>query len=77
MRCDAMRACEVKRLVFSSTCATCGEPDELPITENAGNHPTNPYGESKLAFELIRRAMEIDEEKKVSVKAAIASRNAS
>src|SRR5688572_24293562 len=48
---DAMRACEVKRLVFSSTCATYGEPDELPITENAGNHPTNPYGESKLAFE--------------------------
>lgn len=48
---DAMRACEVKRLVFSSTCATYGEPDELPITESAGNHPTNPYGESKLAFE--------------------------
>jgi UDP-glucose 4-epimerase len=48
---DAMRACDVKRLVFSSTCATYGEPDKLPITEEAPNRPLNPYGESKLAFE--------------------------
>ena len=48
---DAMRDCDVKRLVFSSTCATYGEPETLPITENAANRPTNPYGESKLAFE--------------------------
>jgi UDP-glucose 4-epimerase len=48
---EAMRDCDVKRLVFSSTCATYGEPEALPITETAGNHPTNPYGESKLAFE--------------------------
>src|ERR1051325_317678 len=48
---EAMRDCGVQRLVFSSTCATYGEPETLPITENASNHPTNPYGESKLAFE--------------------------
>jgi len=48
---DAMRDCAVKRLVFSSTCATYGEPDTLPIRESTPNHPTNPYGESKLAFE--------------------------
>jgi UDP-glucose 4-epimerase len=48
---NAMRDCEIKRLVFSSTCATYGEPDALPITEDSANRPTNPYGESKLAFE--------------------------
>ena len=48
---DAMRECGVKRLVFSSTCATYGEPATLPISETALNNPTNPYGESKLAFE--------------------------
>ena len=48
---DAMRECGVKRLVFSSTCATYGEPATLPISETAPNNPTNPYGESKLAFE--------------------------
>src|SRR5947208_947273 len=46
-----MRECGVKRLVFSSTCATYGEPATLPISETASNDPTNPYGESKLAFE--------------------------
>src|SRR5437667_8788594 len=48
---DAMRECGVKRLVFSSTCATYGEPATLPISETAPNNPTNPYGETKLAFE--------------------------
>jgi UDP-glucose 4-epimerase len=47
----AMRDCGVKRLVFSSTCAIYGEPETLPISETAQNQPTNPYGESKLAFE--------------------------
>jgi UDP-glucose 4-epimerase len=47
----AMRDCGVKRLVFSSTCAIYGEPETLPISETALNRPTNPYGESKLAFE--------------------------
>ena len=52
---DAMNECGVKRLVFSSTCATYGEPEKVPIEEGFPNHPTNPYGESKLAFERALR----------------------
>lgn len=48
---DAMVECDVKRIVFSSTAATYGEPESQPIYESAPNNPTNPYGESKLAFE--------------------------
>src|SRR5437870_4579289 len=48
---EAMLNCDVTRLVFSSTCATYGQPETLPIEENAPTRPTNPYGESKLAFE--------------------------
>ena len=48
---DAMRQSSVQRLVFSSTAATYGEPEQQPITEEAANSPTNPYGETKLAFE--------------------------
>src|SRR4051812_39414010 len=44
---DAMRAAAVKRLVFSSTAAVYGEPDEVPILETAETRPTNPYGASK------------------------------
>jgi UDP-glucose 4-epimerase len=48
---DAMRDCGVKKLVFSSTAATYGEPQKQPIEESDPTEPTNPYGESKLAFE--------------------------
>jgi UDP-glucose 4-epimerase len=48
---DAMRAAGVQRLVFSSTCATYGEPETLPIVEEAPERPTNPYGASKLAVD--------------------------
>jgi UDP-glucose 4-epimerase len=48
---DAMREADVKRIVFSSTAATYGEPESQPIFESAPTKPTNPYGESKLAFE--------------------------
>jgi UDP-glucose 4-epimerase len=48
---DAMREVGVGRLVFSSTCATYGEPDRVPITEEAAERPVNPYGESKLAVD--------------------------
>src|SRR5688572_9232632 len=48
---DTMVECDVKRIVFSSTAATYGEPEAQPIYETAPNNPTNPYGESKLAFE--------------------------
>jgi UDP-glucose 4-epimerase len=48
---DAMRDCDVRRLVFSSTAATYGEPAKQPIEETDPTNPTNPYGETKLAFE--------------------------
>jgi UDP-glucose 4-epimerase len=48
---DVMRECGVKRIVFSSTAATYGEPESQPIFETAPANPTNPYGETKLAFE--------------------------
>jgi UDP-glucose 4-epimerase len=48
---DAMLETGVKRIVFSSTAATYGEPLKQPIEETDPNNPTNPYGESKLAFE--------------------------
>lgn len=48
---DAMRAGGVKRLVFSSTAATYGEPTEIPILETTPTKPTNPYGGSKVAVD--------------------------
>ena len=48
---ETMRECDVNRIVFSSTAATYGEPVSQPIYETAANNPTNPYGETKLAFE--------------------------
>ncbi|MFI8323318.1 UDP-glucose 4-epimerase GalE [Streptomyces sp. NPDC085529] len=47
----AMRAAGVRRLVFSSTAATYGEPAAVPITEAAPTAPTSPYGASKLAVD--------------------------
>ncbi len=52
---DAMVATDVSRIVFSSTCATFGPPERLPIDETTPQRPINPYGESKLAFEKILR----------------------
>lgn len=48
---DAMRDAGVRRLVFSSTAATYGEPAKQPIEETDPTVPTNPYGQTKLAFE--------------------------
>jgi UDP-glucose 4-epimerase len=45
----AMVAADVPRLVFSSTCAVYGQPDEVPISEQAPPRPQNAYGASKLA----------------------------
>ncbi|MEU8822406.1 UDP-glucose 4-epimerase GalE [Streptomyces sp. NPDC048636] len=47
----AMRDAGVRTLVFSSTAATYGEPDQVPITETAATAPTNPYGATKLAVD--------------------------
>jgi UDP-glucose-4-epimerase GalE len=48
---EAMVAERVERLVFSSTCATYGEPIETPIAETHPQRPINSYGETKLAIE--------------------------
>lgn len=48
---NAMRRHDVRSLVFSSTAATYGEPDTVPITEDAATRPTNPYGATKLAID--------------------------
>ena len=48
---EAAVACGVKKFVFSSTCATYGPPDRVPMTEDLPQRPINPYGESKLMFE--------------------------
>lgn len=50
---NAMRDYDVKYIVFSSTAATYGEPENLPIQEGDRTFPTNPYGESKLTVEKI------------------------
>jgi UDP-glucose 4-epimerase len=50
---EAMRACDVRRIVFSSTAAVYGEPASVPIEETAPTAPTNPYGASKLAVDLM------------------------
>lgn len=52
---DAMRAAGTRYLVFSSTAATYGQPEQQPIEETAPNQPTNPYGASKFAFEEAMR----------------------
>ncbi len=49
---EAMRRHRVAKIVFSSTCATYGIPDAVPITENEKQKPINPYGNTKLAVEL-------------------------
>jgi len=48
---DAMRAHEVTNLVFSSTAATYGEPEQVPITEDSPTRPTNTYGATKLSID--------------------------
>jgi len=50
---DAAVACGVKKFVFSSTCATYGPPERVPMTEDLPQRPINPYGESKLMFEKV------------------------
>ncbi len=48
---DAMRANDVNNLVFSSTAATYGEPEVVPITEDLPTKPTNTYGATKLSID--------------------------
>jgi UDP-glucose 4-epimerase len=48
---DLCRRHGVNRFVFSSTCATYGVPDKVPMDEDTAQRPINPYGQSKLAVE--------------------------
>ncbi|MCC6671655.1 MAG: UDP-glucose 4-epimerase GalE [Planctomycetes bacterium] len=52
---ECMREAGVKRFVFSSTCATYGEPESMPIVETMPQRPVNPYGETKLVCERMMR----------------------
>ena len=52
---DAMLKYDVPKIIFSSTCATYGQPETMPMDESIPQRPTNPYGESKLMFETALR----------------------
>ncbi len=52
-------AAGVRRVVFSSTCATYGDPDEIPIRETQKQWPKNPYGWSKLMLEQVLAAFDV------------------
>jgi len=52
---ETLRECGIRTLVFSSTCATYGEPVRLPMTDDHPQAPVNPYGTSKLMVERILR----------------------
>ncbi len=52
---DAMLEADVQHLVFSSTCATYGQPEHIPIDEDHPQNPINPYGETKLIVEKALR----------------------
>jgi UDP-glucose 4-epimerase len=50
---DAMVDAGVKKFIFSSTCATYGTPEKIPMDERLPQRPINPYGQSKLMFEQV------------------------
>lgn len=52
---ERMRRHDVNRLVFSSTCATYGTPEKVPIDEDTPQRPINPYGRTKLMIEQVMR----------------------
>ncbi|WOO42816.1 UDP-glucose 4-epimerase GalE [Rubellicoccus peritrichatus] len=54
---EAMMDANVTKFVFSSTCATFGVPDRLPMTEDLPQAPINPYGQTKLDVENILKSL--------------------
>lgn len=52
---QVMRKHNCNKIIFSSTCATYGEPENVPITEDMPQNPINPYGATKLMMERIFR----------------------
>lgn len=53
---NAVLESKVRKFIFSSTCAVYGMPDKVPISEDTLRKPVNPYGETKLVFELALEA---------------------
>ena len=54
---ETMLDCGVKKFIFSSSCATYGVPQSLPITEDMPQEPINPYGQTKLIIENLLEAV--------------------
>jgi UDP-glucose 4-epimerase len=54
---EAMLAEKVLKFVFSSTCATYGVPERMPMTEDLPQHPINPYGQTKLDVENLLKSL--------------------
>ncbi len=52
---EVMREFQVKKLIFSSSCATYGMPEQVPIVETQSQLPVNPYGNTKLMMEMMMR----------------------
>jgi len=50
---ESMRSCGIDKIIFSSTCATYGMPEQIPIPEDHVQNPINPYGRTKLMIEWI------------------------
>ena len=50
---SVMKKCDCNKIIFSSTCSTYGNTDQVPITEEVPQHPINPYAASKLMVERI------------------------
>jgi UDP-arabinose 4-epimerase len=48
---QAMQETSVRQIIFSSSCATYGSPEKMPIDEGQAQHPVNPYGRTKLICE--------------------------
>ncbi len=59
---EAMLEAGVKKIVFSSSAATYGMPQSVPIKESDPTEPINPYGESKLAFERMLRWLDVTQD---------------
>jgi UDP-glucose 4-epimerase len=57
---ETMAECGVNKIVFSSTAAVYGEPSKQPIEEEDPTVPTNPYGDTKLAFERALTSFELE-----------------
>lgn len=56
---EAMKTAGVNRFVFSSTCATFGDPEAIPVTEDLRQSPVSPYGRSKLMVEHILKDLQL------------------